>query len=532
VIPWRKLLALLALSFAVLAGSAMLRTSVTFDEVVFSTAGARGIATGDFTMVNDHPRLAQYMYGIPGWLSASRFPAEQGQWNWYSRYQYARVFLWGVGNSPERIIASARVVALLFGVLTVLATYWASRRYLGEPAAFLAATLVAFLPDTLAQSGVAYNDVPLAFGLLVSVHALDAAVRQPAPARVALAALACASTACIKYSGVVVMPILFALLALEALSGRWRDAPWRRAVLLAVPVFAAVAYATIALLYLGDWRLADFFGGLQEITRSSMAGRVAFLLGERNVGGWWYYFPVAFALKTPLALHVLMVLALMAAFQAARGGRWREFLTDPARAPAVAAGIFIAALLASRVNIGTRHALPMMPFVCILVALGVRRLWMQAAPASRAALGAVIAGYVLSSASHYPYFLSYLSEYASGRPLHTTLVDSNTDWGQGLVALHGFMRERGIDRVALAYFGTAVPEGYGIRYVALPSFIPLSSEETGSPRYIVISATLLAGNYVRGDPYAALRAVTPMAIVAETMYVFDRQSLKGTGGAL
>jgi len=212
------------------------------------------------------------------------------------------------------------------------------------PAAFLAATLLAFLPDTLAQSGVAYNDVPLAFGLLVSVHALDAAVRQPAPARVALAALACASTACIKYSGVVVMPILFALLALEALSGRWRDAPWRRAVLLAVPVFAAVAYATIALLYLGDWRLADFFGGLQEITRSSMAGRVAFLLGERNVGGWWYYFPVAFALKTPLALHVLMVLALVAAFPAARSGRWREFLTDPARAPAVAAGIFVAAL--------------------------------------------------------------------------------------------------------------------------------------------------------------------------------------------
>jgi hypothetical protein len=518
--------ALLALVFVVLAGSAMLRTSVTFDEVVFSTAGARGLATGDFRMVNDHPRLAQYLYGVPAWLTASKLPSEEGStWNWYSRYQYARVMLWGSGNSAERIIAATRMVALLFGVLTVLATYLLSRRYLDATWALLAAGLVAFLPDTLAQSGVAYNDIPLAFGLLVSVHALDSAVRSPTPLRVAAAAFACALTACVKYSGVVVMPILFALLALEAFSGRWKDAAWRRSVLRAIPLFAAVVYATIALLYLGDWRLADFFAGLQEITRSSMAGRVAFLLGERNVGGWWYFFPVAFALKTPLALHVLMLLALVAGFAAARAGRWRDLLASPARAPAVALVIFLGALLASRVNIGTRHALPMMPMLCILVALGIRRLWLPAHAAVRAAVGAVIAGYVISSASHYPYFISYLSEYASGRPLHETLVDSNTDWGQGLVALRTFMQERGIDRVGLGYFGTAVPEGYGIRYIALPSFIPLPSQEQGNPRYIVISATLLTGNYVRDDPYAALRPMRPMAIVAETLYVFDRQNL-------
>ncbi|HEX7606373.1 MAG TPA: hypothetical protein VF348_06665, partial [Usitatibacter sp.] len=58
-----RLLALLVVAFVVVAGSAMLRTSTTCDEIVFSAVGARGIVTGDFTFVNDHPRLAQYMFG-------------------------------------------------------------------------------------------------------------------------------------------------------------------------------------------------------------------------------------------------------------------------------------------------------------------------------------------------------------------------------------------------------------------------------------------------------------------------------------
>jgi hypothetical protein len=85
------------------------------------------------------------------------------------------------------------------------------------------------------------------------------------------------------------------------------------------------------------------------------------------------------------------------------------------------------------------------------------------------------------------------------------------------------MREHGIDRVALGYFGSALPAGYGIAYVAMPSYFTLPDGEAGEPRYLVVSATLLTGNYVQGDPYAALRKVKPVAVVAGTLYVFDRQ---------
>ncbi|HEX7557586.1 MAG TPA: hypothetical protein VF386_00235, partial [Usitatibacter sp.] len=142
-----RLLTLLVVAFVVVAGSAMLRTSTTFDEIVFSAVGARGIATGDFTFVNDHPRLAQYMFGLPVYLSIDNYPSEAGQW--LTRYHYARALIWSVGNNSEQVVMVARLVGLAFGTLTVLATYFLSRSHLGAGAALFAAALVAFLPDVL-----------------------------------------------------------------------------------------------------------------------------------------------------------------------------------------------------------------------------------------------------------------------------------------------------------------------------------------------------------------------------------------------
>jgi hypothetical protein len=169
------------------------------------------------------------------------------------------------------------------------------------------------------------------------------------------------------------------------------------------------------------------------------------------------------------------------------------------------------------------------PLACILIAQGVA--WWRArgarwvAPVVAVALVAMAA----STLRYYPYFLSYLSEYAYGRPVHETLIDSNTDWGHGLVALREYMRANAIDRVALGYFGTAMPQGYGIEYVALPSYFWVERGDPGRPppRYTVVSATLLAGSYLRGDPYARLRKEKPVAIVGGSLYIFDSQATQG-----
>ena len=519
-----RLLALLALAFAILAGSAMLHTSATFDEIVFMCVGARGIHMGDFGMVIDHPRLPQYLYGLPVFLSHPVYPPEGILTrDWMPRYYYSRTLLWGLGNPAEHLMMVTRAVALFFGTATVVATFLGARRHMAAWAALFAAALVAFLPDMLAHSGVAYSDIPLTFGFLACLYLFDAAVRSPTPGRVALAGVACALTVCVKYSGLILGPILVSLVILEAVSGRRRDAAWQRGLLVAIPVFLAAMYVTIAIVYLGDWTLSGFMSGLQESLQST-AHRTANLFGERYSGGRWYFFPVAFLLKTPAALHVLLVVALVAGAMALARMPWREWVSHGARAPAVGVAFFLAGLLSSSMNIGFRHALPMLPAICVLVAQGTWLVWERGGRALRAALGIVFAAYVASTTMRYPYFLAYLSEYVAGRPTYATLVDSSTDWGQGLIALRDFMRERNLDAVALGFFGSAVPDlGYGVRYYAMPSYYTLSEPGPGMPlpRYLVVSATLLAGNYVKDDPYAALRGRKPEAVLAGSLYVYD-----------
>lgn len=519
-----RLLALLALAFAVLAASAMLRNSATFDEIVFMCVGARGIHMGDFGLVIDHPRLPQYLYGLPVFLSHPVYPPEGVLTHDYMpRYYYSRALLWGLGNPAEHLMLVTRAVAVAFGTATVIAAFFAARRHMAAWAALFAAALVAFLPDMLAHSGVAYNDIPLAFGFLACLYLFDAAVRRPTPARVAIAGVACALTVCVKYSGLILGPILIALLLLEAISGRRSDRRWLRDIAIAIPVFLAAVYVTIAVVYLGDWTLSGFMSGFQESLHAT-EHRTANLFGESYTGGRWYFFPAAFLLKTPAALHVLLLVALVAGAMAISRMPWRQVLSHGARAPAVGVAFFAAGLVTSSLNIGFRHALPILAPICILIAQGVWLVWERGRPPLRAALGIVFAAYVASTLAHYPYFLAYLSEYVAGRPSYATLVDSSTDWGQGLIALRDFMRERNVDSVALGYFGSAVPDlAYGVRYYPMPSYYTLSAADPnmGLPRYLVVSATLIAGNYVKGDPYASLRGRKPDAVLAGSLYVYD-----------
>ncbi|HEY2628442.1 MAG TPA: glycosyltransferase family 39 protein, partial [Usitatibacter sp.] len=505
--------------------SAMTHTSTTFDEIVFAAIGARGFHMGSFDLVLDHPRLPQYLFGLPAWLSTQAYPPEAlaSAAGGLPEYGYARAFFWGVGNDPERLAFAIRLVGLVFGALTVASTYVLSRRHLPAGAAVFAAALVALLPDMLAHSGIAYTDVPLTFGILASVYALDRAVRNPAVAPVAIAALLCAFTVSLKYSGIVLAPVALALLAVEALSGRWSDRRWKRGVAIAVPVFLATAWISLALVGQGDWGLQEFIGRFQRSLHGA-AGRDSFLWGTHYAGGRWYFFPVALALKTPAALHVLALIALVGAWSAWRRPDWQALLAHGARAPALGAAFFLAATMATPLNIGTRHALPLLPLACILVAQGLTPVWRRGAPALRAAIAILFAAFALSGLRYYPYFQSYLNEYASGRQMYETLVDSSTDWGQGLIGLRDFMRERHVDSIALGYFGSAMPEGYGIRYAAMPSYFPLEHPAVGpeAPRYLAVSATLLAGT-VTSDPYADVRRARPIAIVGGSVYIFDLQ---------
>jgi hypothetical protein len=520
---------LLAALCTTLAALASRHTSTTFDEIVLMAGGARGWETGRWDLAPEHPPLMQYVYGLPIHWSGPKLPPERAvpeTRDFSMRYTYAREFFWTTGNDPERLAFLGRLPAAVFAGLLVLATFAMAGRS-GPAEGLLAAGLVAFLPDVLGHGGVAYNDVPLALLYVLAVAAADAAVRRPSIARGVAAGLVLALAVGVKFSAVAVLPAIAVLIGLEAASRRMERA-WLGKLVPAALAGLVATYLVLVAIYRGDFALAEMRYGLDYTFNHVSRGHGApgYLTGSLSPKGWRWFFPLAFLYKTPAALHLVLLAALVGFLRTTRDASVRELIRSEARAPLVGLLAFAAALMSSSLVIGFRYALPVLPLLCVLVAVGVLRLWRPAARGLRAGLAALLAAFVISSATAYPHFLGYTSEYGSGRDAgHELLADSSLDWGQGLLELRDYMKAQGIARVYLSYFGSALPSGYGIDYVPLKSFFPLPTVTPlePAPQHAVISATNLHGVYLAGDPFAAFRELQPVAVLAHSLLVYRVQ---------
>ncbi|HUF65749.1 MAG TPA: glycosyltransferase family 39 protein [Gemmatimonadaceae bacterium] len=525
--PLWILLAIVAVNMtATIAG--MRRTSPTFDEIVLVAGGARGWAGEAFDLAPDHPPLMQYIYGLPVHLSGVRLPSESPPEIRAApgfRYAYARSFYYEVGNDPRRVSFLGRLPAVLIAMLLIVVAWHVTSRRWGPGAGLLAAALVAFLPDVLAHGGVAYNDLPLALCYLLGVFAIDGAVRQPSPGRGALAGAVVGLGLGVKISAAALVPTALIIIAMEALC-RPRDVKWWSGLGVSVVTAAFAGYVVLAGIFLGDWDLSDFLYGMQYRYTHMTGGHgaSAFLLGERSATGWWYFFPVAFLFKTSAGLHLLLAVGVLALLRDAGGG-WRPVLRSKLRAPVAGAAVFVAILLTSNLNIGFRYALPAVPLLCLIAAVGTARAWKSGQRPTRLLIGGATVLAVLFPLSYYPNFLGFISEYGPGRDRnHYVLVDSSLDWGQGLMQLSEYLERHGIDRVWLSYFGSGLPAAYGIDYEPLQSFFPLPpGRELGStaePGVLAISATNLNGGYMPGDIFARFRDIEPDAVVAHSILIY------------
>jgi len=208
--------------------------------------------------------------------------------------------------------------------------------------------------------------------------------------------------------------------------------------------------------------------------------RNTFLAGEYSLTGDPAFFPIAFAIKTPPTLMIGLVAALLGLgltwrrvqerFGGVSLGRvWRSlYRAWPLWTVAV---VYMAVALRSNLNIGHRHMLPVYPvlFVACGVAAGLGRwdtpAWRRVAGGGVVVLAVAHLGLAVWVWPHYlAYFNSLVGGPAGGRQV---LVDSSLDWGQDLPGLRDWLEaEYDPQRdgpVYLGYFGSARPEGYGVR---------------------------------------------------------------------
>ena len=108
------------------------------------------------------------------------------------------------------------------------------------------------------------------------------------------------------------------------------------------------------------------------------------------------------------------------------------------------------------------------------------------------------------------------------------LAESNLDWGQDLPALARWQANHPSERLYLAYFGTADPASFGLRYINLPGGDALgpAPEVPKLPGVMAVSATLLARYAEHGVRmtrwllYAPRRASEPLAVLHGSIYLF------------
>src|SRR5262249_21995589 len=183
-----------------------------------------------------------------------------------------------------------------------------------------------------------------------------------------------------------------------------------------------------------------------------------YLLGKVYPHGVWYYFPIAFVIKASLALMLLLLLVPLGLCR-----RWAEnrleilFLTIPAL-------IYLVVAMASRMNIGVRHILPIFPFLFVLAGSASVKL-IQRRRSWAYVVAAVLLFHVFSSLRAFPVYIPYANELWGGSANTSKyLSDSNGDWAQQLKSIKKYLDSRGIKECYFAYFGqvAADPDYYGI----------------------------------------------------------------------
>ena len=560
--------------YVVLCLTSMRQKSPTFDEVAYLPAGYMQLTRGDFRLMAEHPPLLKAVAALPLLAMDVRVADSDRAWARRRYFEFGRrfLFLW---NDADRVIFRGRVVVVLLAAVLAVAVFaWARLRW-GTGVAAVAFFLCVTSPDLLAHGQLVTTDVPITLLVLLSVVNLDRLLEELTWTRVILGGLLLGCAFATKFSAFILLPVLGVLALATALG--------RRPMSLAAVGFARrtlgerrqrLAAAAVALAGMGAlvpavvWAAYGFrrtvtpdpavnevfelhherpsndlmweAAGLAQRARALPDGflygflrfvkhserRRAFLLGERSDEGWWYYFPVTLAVKTPVPFLLLLGLAgILFVRKRPRLGT-DAFLWIPV-------AVYMAVAMARSLNIGHRHLLPILPFLFVAAARGAIWLWRRPGPARavawrRASVGALLAGYAASVLAVHPHYLAYFNEAAGGPGRgYQLLVDSNLDWGQDLKGLKGYMDRNGIEQLKLSYFGTAEPDYYGIRCERLPGHPPPDAPEARVRRgdLVAVSATNLQAVYLDQDRDAErlmrrLRRQRPIDSVGHSILIY------------
>lgn len=586
---------LLAMQLGLLITSAR-GESQTVDEGAHLASGYSYWRTGDFRLNPEHPPLIKLIASVPLLLLPIHFPGDLTSWHDANEWEFAHQLIYHNTVGADTIIFWARFPMMLVGILFSFVVYRESKRLWGVAGGVLSLGMIVLDPNFLANERYVTTDIGMTLLFFLTIMTFGRYLQKPQRNAWLPVILLFSLAQLAKFSAVLLWPIMILLWVF-----RWWTAPdaerhhyrfgmfvRRFGLLLGASVIVSWALygfsvtrpmedPELAALYRTEatWRTATvdashslasyyqrltdprtltgafikdfltavpvpaytFIRGLLNVTFHNYWGHSSYLMGQYRVMGWWQYFPVVFAIKTPLPTLFLfffsgmLLLAsgkrtfshtqyhgktrrsLLSRIRSFLGGRrfWYVTLLIPPL-------YYFASSMTSHINLGIRHIFPVYPFLFVLAGSLAQPRWNTSNAYRYGVVALLVAWLAFSSFRIYPHYLSYFSDGIGGsKNGYRFVVDSNLDWGQELKHLGEYLKTNNIPFVYIAYFGQAPLEVYisDFRYLPSSDQPELIAQLDG---YAAISMTAL---YADEKTYVWLRRYTPVARIGDAINVYD-----------
>jgi len=586
---------LLLLCMLIMGIGSMRGDSAIVDEIAHIPAGYSYVTKQDYRLNPEHPPLMKDLAGVALLPLNPRFPDDIQPWTkdvngqWESGWH----FLYHDGNNADAILFWSRLPILLFAIAFGAVLYVISRRLLGTAAAPVVLALYSFDPNILAHARFVTTDVGAAATMFVSITSFYFWLRRPTWKRLALATALFALAQVTKFSAILLAPFFLGLI-IWALLTKQNGKKWQELIKTYTLGYILLGIGSVILIWLfyiphvlhmskevqdalirgsltNDIQqpvvglltamngnvitraLAQYILGLVMVFTRVAGGNTTYFLGEVTNQSFKWYFPVTYLIKTPLPVIIAIISSFALGIWALAKTGFRKIFTRfsaySRRHGLEVVGVFFITFysfisITGNLNLGVRHLMPILPFVCfILGSVGtrlVRRLHNRYFTAGALAL---LAAYMISTIIAYPSFVSYFSPLIGGGGNASKYVsDSSVDWGQDFKRLQTYIEahpEMGV--VNLDYFGGAEPRYYMCNrifddagnlvrsakgYDCTGARIKNWHANYGLPHgYLALSETYLAndrwGAKLRGDRgYVDLYSMEPVAKIGNSIYIF------------
>lgn len=541
------------LSFLGMASSTAWQKSPTADEPIHLTRGIVISQGQDYRLQQEHAPLSHWLMSLL--IRDEPLPdvTTLEGWDTAERLLVARAIFEDPATNIDRLVWLGRLSIVLSGLLLgAMMMRWAYAVG-GHEARLAAGVLFAFSPNLIANASLATTDFVTTVTYVACLFTLWRYWQRPTWGRWLLAGLCLGLGLSSKMTGLLLLP-LTGLLSYGHLLfvqrfewSLWRTdrqaAVWRllRPTLIwltFLPVAALVIFAIyrfeirpVLIPFLGQTvtvPAATYVESIVQVTGHIDGGHRAYFMGEVSDQGWWSYFLVAFLIKTSLPVLLLIILALWQR----QFGRMIFFWF-----PAL---VLFGIATYTRLNIGYRHILPMLPFLMIWAAAAVGiywRRWVHGAGVYQplyqtiGLMGMVVllSWHLLVGVRQFPNHLAYFNALVGGSAEgHKYLLDSNLDWGQDWKPAARYVKQNELTDVHLAPFGFMDPLYYGLDgfRVVQPDGFGNAEFSAANPDlgHYLLSANSLEGVLAQPDLLDWFRHQEPVTNIGYSILVYEVES--------